>query len=699
MTMNEPQKPIYRNYTDKADALYQQGRCDAAVDLLLNTAARHPRDPNLYYRFAELLIDSQQYQDALDVLAKMPAKDKPNKAGISDGQKTVEDARPSPDVKKMELVGYCKQGLGQGREALKVADRLLALKPDSASAMNLKALAVFRNGDLKGARDCFEKAIALDPDFAEAYTHLGNLRQEISQQKEALDLYEKGFILAPTVSHIVLAYHSAVVAQKAFFRAEPLFRKAKDRYPLNKRIRYLLIDLLIQQTKYEAAMREIEAAIVKFGIDDGILPAALKIRSYLGPIGIQAQPKNKASVSLCMIAKNEERHLARCLQSAKPLVDEIIVVDTGSTDRTRDIARAFGADVYATVWQEDFSKARNISLSKASGHWIFILDADEVIAPVDYEGFRKLISSAPDRQVAFSIETRNYTALANTVGWNANSGRYAHEEAGTGWFPSVKVRLFPNHPNIRFEYPVHEMVDPWLKRMGIRIETADIPVHHYGKLNQQNQAGKGQTYYDIGIKKLAEMGDNISALRELAVQAGNLGKWEEAIQLWHRLIRLQGDSPEAFVNMGTAHWQLGQYEKALWCNHKALSLQPDLKEAHFNYALNLLHLRDAEKAIPVLENLLEEHPQYIAARFMLTAAYCCAGNKASALDGCRQIQRTEIGPVLAVSFHDLAKTLIDANAIDYAIALLETAVECGSADENVRNFLISCRQKVSESQP
>jgi tetratricopeptide (TPR) repeat protein len=682
----------------KADVFYQQGRCDDAVDLLLAAVAGNPREHSLYFRIAELLIDSRQYQDALDVLAKMPAADEPGQASLTDQKQPFEDSKASSDFKKIELAGYCQQGLGRGEEALAAADHLLSIKPDSASALNLKGMAVYLNGDINSARDYFEKAIALDPVLAETYTNLGQLIQESSQQKKALELYEKGFTLAPTVSHVVLAYHSAILAQEAFARAEPLFYKAKERYPLNKRLRYLLIDLLIRQTKNEAAMQEIEAAIVKFGIDDGILPAALKIRSYLGPMAIQTHPENKATVSLCMIVKNEELHLARCLQSAKPLVDEIIVVDTGSTDRTRDIAQAFGAKVYPAAWQEDFSKARNLSLSKACGKWILILDADEVIASVDYEGFRKLISDAPEREVAFSIETRNYTALANTVGWNPNSGRYAHEEAGTGWFSSVKVRLFPNDPNIRFEYPVHEMVDPCLKRMGIRIETAGIPVHHYGKLNQQHQADKGKTYYNIGIKKLDELGDNISALRELAVQAGNLGKWEEAIQLWHRLIQLQGDSPEAFINLGAAHWQLGLYEKALGFNHKALALQPDLKEAHFNYALNLLHLREAEKAIPLLEDLLEQHPQYIAARFMLTAAYCCAGNKASAQESCRQIQRTKIGPVLAVSFHDLAKTLVDANAIVYAIALLETAIECKSADENVRNLLAGCRQKMNKYQ-
>ncbi len=71
--------------------------------------------------------------------------------------------------------------------------------------------------------------------------------------------------------------------------------------------------------------------------------------------------------------------------SVKPLVDEMIVVDTGSTDRTKKIARAFGAKVYDFAWTDSFSDARNFSLSKASGEWILVLDADEVISPSDYE--------------------------------------------------------------------------------------------------------------------------------------------------------------------------------------------------------------------------------------------------------------------------------------------------------------------------
>lgn len=84
-------------------------------------------------------------------------------------------------------------------------------------------------------------------------------------------------------------------------------------------------------------------------------------------------------LSLVMIVKNEEKHLSRCLESAKDIVDEIVLVDTGSTDKTKEIALSFGAKVYDFKWINDFSAARNYSIQKSSGDWNLILDADEYI--------------------------------------------------------------------------------------------------------------------------------------------------------------------------------------------------------------------------------------------------------------------------------------------------------------------------------
>jgi glycosyltransferase involved in cell wall biosynthesis len=93
--------------------------------------------------------------------------------------------------------------------------------------------------------------------------------------------------------------------------------------------------------------------------------------------------KKKTTISLCMIVKNEESCLVRCMKSVRDHVDEIIIVDTGSMDNTVEIAESYGARVYHHPWENDFSKHRNQSLSYATGDWIFQLDADEELFPED----------------------------------------------------------------------------------------------------------------------------------------------------------------------------------------------------------------------------------------------------------------------------------------------------------------------------
>ena len=96
------------------------------------------------------------------------------------------------------------------------------------------------------------------------------------------------------------------------------------------------------------------------------------------------------SISLCMIVKNEEKVIERCLRSAKNLVDEIVIVDTGSTDKTKEIVHRYTDKVYDFKWCDDFSKARNFSFSKATKEYILWLDADDVILKEDREMFISL---------------------------------------------------------------------------------------------------------------------------------------------------------------------------------------------------------------------------------------------------------------------------------------------------------------------
>ena len=95
------------------------------------------------------------------------------------------------------------------------------------------------------------------------------------------------------------------------------------------------------------------------------------------------------SISLCMIVINEEKHLETCLNSVKNIVSEIIIVDTGSTDQTKEIANKFKVKVYDFQWNDDFSAARNFCLQKAAKDWILVLDADETISNKDLMKIKK----------------------------------------------------------------------------------------------------------------------------------------------------------------------------------------------------------------------------------------------------------------------------------------------------------------------
>ncbi len=655
-----------------ADKLYQLGQCDAAVDLLLDGIKKLPHERRIFHCLAELMIDSEQFKDAESILNQLP-----------DGEK---------DPTKAELIGHCKTGLEETQQILECADQIFKINPDSAAGFYFKGMAALLREQSRAAEKHFKAAISANSGCAEAYCRLAELKQEV-HPAEAFNLLEKGFKHSPIRRSVVLSYHSAAIDPKNLARAEKQFRAAVKSFPYSQRLSYLLIDLLLRQEKQTAAMSEIERALITFGIDDGIVAAALHVRRTLGSLEIDPTDRNRPMVSLCMITKDEQQLLARCLASAKPIVDEIIVVDTGSQDKTKDIATIFGAKVYDYVWHDDFAAARNFSLTKADGDWIFILDADEVIAENDYEAFNHIIQNGSLPSCAYSFTTRNYTTQANTLGWMANDGAYPGEELGLGWIPSEKVRLFKNRKEIRFTYPIHEIVEPLLQKLNIPVQKCSIPIHHFGKLNEDKGNHKTATYYKIGKSKLDQLGHNSAALRELAIQAGHLGKHDEVIELWQRYIKHAPEDAEAFVNMGTAYFNLGRYKQAAITAQKAMALAPGLKEAHFNYAISELHLGNAPRAISVFQRILNQHSQYLSAEFMLAAAYCCAGNKNKARAGFERICQTAVGPALAVTFYDLARRLKNAHQIDYALSLLETAADCNIKSTDIEKLLNECLRK------
>ena len=149
------------------------------------------------------------------------------------------------------------------------------------------------------------------------------------------------------------------------------------------------------------------------------------------------------TVSLCMIVKNEEDVLARCLESVADLVDEIVIVDTGSTDRTQEIAERFTGRIYHFDWIDDFAAARNYAFSLAEKDYCMWLDADDVILDADRDAFQKLKDTLDP--------------VVNVVMAQYNTG---FDESGNVTFSYFRERLIKNHAGLRWEGAVHEAIAP-----------------------------------------------------------------------------------------------------------------------------------------------------------------------------------------------------------------------------------------------
>ncbi len=167
-------------------------------------------------------------------------------------------------------------------------------------------------------------------------------------------------------------------------------------------------------------------------------------------------------LSLSMIVKNEERFLQGCLESVSGLVDEIVIADTGSTDRTKEIARDFGARLIDFPWREDFAAARNESLRHTTGEWILYLDADERIDRSYHAVIRRLIAGGTADAVLLNLKSRIGT------------------KEGAQFHLVSYPRLFRKMKDVRFTGNVHEQITPALTNAHARIVHSDVIIEHLG---------------------------------------------------------------------------------------------------------------------------------------------------------------------------------------------------------------------------
>lgn len=275
-----------------------------------------------------------------------------------------------------------------------------------------------------------------------------------------------------------------------------------------------------------------------------------------------------ALLGLAMIVRDGGQFLDCLLATARNEVDEMVIVDTGSRDGSREVALSHGARVYDFPWCDDFAAARNASLAACRTPWVLCLDADERLAPDDWRRLRETAAAwHAGRPLAGSIVTRNYVNEPwSRRGWEPVPVDDPHALPGDavpvapGFVPTRKVRLFPNNPRIRFRGRLHETVESSLAELGIPVSDVPVVVHHFGLLTESPD--KAARYLELARLKVADQPATPGAWSELADCAVAAGDRALALSAAERAVSLDPGNADARLTAGWLLKEAGHLSRA-----------------------------------------------------------------------------------------------------------------------------------------
>lgn len=360
-----------------------------------------------------------------------------------------------------------------------------------------------------------------------------------------------------------------------------------------------------------------------------------------------------------MIVKNEEENIKRCLDSVCDIVDEIIIVDTGSSDRTIEIAKNYNARIYNFEWNNNFSDARNLSLEKASCDWILIMDADDEFEREDKD---KLLNLTKNENVnAYFLQTLSYVG----------------ENKGLDIIMNLNVRLIRNKTRYRFYGAIHEQIKPndidENKKDAIKVE--DVRFYHYGYLNKTvKDKDKRKRNMEIIQKELEKEPNNSFMQFNMGCEYYALGDFKKALEYYEECYKNfnpnLGYTPKLLMRMATCYDQLGIYEKEFWMIETGLRLYPNFTDLEFLKANTYFNLQKYTLSIKSLNKCIEmgEPPSYLNCLvgvgtyrpyFLLSSIYYINGDFDESYKCCIEILK--IRPNCMDAFYRIADILFEQN--------------------------------------
>jgi glycosyltransferase involved in cell wall biosynthesis len=265
-----------------------------------------------------------------------------------------------------------------------------------------------------------------------------------------------------------------------------------------------------------------------------------------------------ATLTLCLITRDEEDFLPDCLASASSIVDEIVIFDTGSVDETVNIAHRYGARVASFPFSGSFSEARNAALEEVRTDWVLFLDADERLERSEAKAVRAVVSSAED------------------LVWGYRLFRYDFYSTG-GWFCGPRVKLFRKNPIVRYRGRVHDDVAPSIQENGGRLAEAQVLLDHFGHWREPaKREAKSRRYLALLGECLKDDPNDGPRHALVALQLRNLLHFGEAREHSRLAVTLAPRSPLVWKYRGHVLRSTGDLDEARLAYSRALELaNPD----------------------------------------------------------------------------------------------------------------------------
>jgi glycosyltransferase involved in cell wall biosynthesis len=370
----------------------------------------------------------------------------------------------------------------------------------------------------------------------------------------------------------------------------------------------------------------------------------------------------RMTVSLAMIVKNEAANLEGAIGPLRELVDEIVVVDTGSTDETRLVAERLGARVFEFPWCDSFAAARNAAIERASSDWIFILDADDRIAPSEAEKLRRLFATLGDEN----------------VGWIM--GHVCLGADGVVVTEADQVRLFRRREDIRWEYRVHEQIAPSISRANGFFRHAGVRIIHTGFRKGEIVDSKIQRNLRLVEMDCADHPLDPFPMFYRGTMLADLGRSAEAIVTLNMCKTLS--SPASNIGMqlammlARAYKDEGDFDAALEEIRAGRARFPDNPTLACHEAELLIHRGDIEAAGACLLPLIDATHGDLTAhdlrvRTLLAEVWLALGRHEAAENLARELVR--VRPSYGVSWLLLADAGADLRTILNSLAAMPGA--------------------------